>query len=131
MDLRKTYLVLQPDNTADAVEVGPEFWADLSSGAPQTAGARLVAESQGRMLGAYRQEADWPHWERHPAGDEVLVLLSGRMTLIFDQEPDRRVELTPGEAAVVPRGVWHRALVHEPGTLLGITPGQGTEHRAI
>jgi len=32
---------------------------------------------------------------------------------------------------VVPQGVWHRAEVKKPGTLLFITPGAGTEHRPV
>lgn len=94
--------------------------------------AAAVADDgpDGRMVMAFRGGGSWDSWERHPAGDEVVACLSGRMTLI--QELDGRHEqvvLGPCEAVVNPRGVWHTADVHEPVTFMTITPGQGTEHR--
>jgi quercetin dioxygenase-like cupin family protein len=86
--------------------------------------------SEGRLVMMFEQASSWDSWERHPAGDEVVVLLSGRADLI--QELDgrhQRVPMVPGEAVVNPAGVWHTADVHEPGTILTITPGQGTAHR--
>ena len=66
----------------------------------------------------------------HPAGAEVVVLLSGRADLIQETAQGlRRVALRPGEAVVNPAGVWHTADVHEPGAILTITCGRGTEHR--
>ena len=37
--------------------------------------------------------------------------------------------LQPGTACVVPRGTWHRQIVHQPAELLAITYGKGTQHR--
>jgi hypothetical protein len=72
----------------------------------------------------------WDIWERHPAGDEVVICLSGRMTVIQDidgrHEP---VGLGPCEAMINPSGVWHTADVQEPVRFMTITPGMGTEHR--
>ena len=34
-----------------------------------------------------------------------------------------------GLGVVNPAGVWHTADVHEPGDILSITPGRGTEHK--
>ena len=130
MDLVKSYVVLEPDNAALRVETDDLFWPDLMSGDPKGDAARAVAATKGRLMGVFPQTADWPHWERHPDGDEVLVLLSGRMTLILDEEAgERRIELDAGGLCIVPKGIWHRALVPEPSTLLAVTPGQGTEHR--
>ena len=36
-----------------------------------------------------------------------------------------------GSYVVVPRGVWHTAEPSEATRLLFITPGEGTEHRAV
>jgi quercetin dioxygenase-like cupin family protein len=94
-------------------------------------GERFASDGdEGRMVCILPQAETWSSWERHPAGDEVVVLLSGRVDII--QEVDGRrhlVELHAGEALVNPRGVWHTADVHEPGRGLFITPGRGTEHR--
>lgn len=84
----------------------------------------------GRLVAMFHQTEAWSSWERHPAGEEVVLLVSGRadlIQLIDDQE--HRIELRPGQAVVNPVGVWHTADVHEPGDILTITPGRGTEHR--
>lgn len=86
---------------------------------------------EGRLLGVFEQTESWPTWERHPAGEEVVLLLSGRADLIqqIDGE-ERRVALRPGQAVVNPTGVWHTADVHEPGQILFVTPGRGTDHKS-
>lgn len=86
----------------------------------------------GTLLGVYVSHKDWPQWEVHPQGDEVLVLLEGKMTMILAEAAgERRVGLTPGATCIVPRGVWHRALVHEASRVLGVTYGAGTQHRPV
>jgi quercetin dioxygenase-like cupin family protein len=84
----------------------------------------------GRLVMVSRQETTWTSWERHPAGDELVVALSGCSHLIQDIDGEhRRIELRAGQAAINPRGVWHTADVDEPGESLFITPSRGTEHR--
>ena len=71
-------------------------------------------------------------WEMHPDGDEVLTLLSGQFDIILDEGGAQRViALTPGKSAIVPQGVWHRMVIHMPGELLFLTPGDATEHRPL
>jgi quercetin dioxygenase-like cupin family protein len=85
---------------------------------------------EGRLVVISPDRGTWTSWERHPAGEELVVKLSGAVTLF--QEIDgavRAIELAAGLAAVNPRGVWHTVDVHEPGENLFITPGRGTEHR--
>lgn len=85
---------------------------------------------EGRLVTMSPQEATWTTWERHPAGDELVVQLDGRSILIQDLPGgEHRLELAAGEAVINPKGVWHTADVVEPGTALFITPGSGTEHR--
>jgi mannose-6-phosphate isomerase-like protein (cupin superfamily) len=84
----------------------------------------------GRLVTMSPQEHTWTTWERHPAGEELVVQLSGRAVLIQDlPEGENRLELGPGQAAINPKGVWHTADVIEAGTALFITPGRGTSHR--
>ena len=86
----------------------------------------------GTIVTAFANTEDWPHWEMHPAGEEVLVLVEGRMTLILDEPGgERRVEMTSGSTCIVPRGTWHRALATEAGRLVAITYGAGTQHRPV
>lgn len=94
---------------------------------------RYAAEhdgDDGRLVMIGASDKTWTSWERHPAGDEVVVLISGHTTLVQEiGGQKRRVELRAGQAVINPRGVWHTADVHEPGQALFITPGLGTEHR--
>ncbi len=41
------------------------------------------------------------------------------------------LEVGPGQAVIVPKGVWHRVLIHEPSQLVHLTPGPGGEHRPL
>ncbi len=88
--------------------------------------------NEGRLVCIVAQGETWDSWERHPAGEEVVVLLSGRVDLVQDLDGvEHVVALRPGEAAVNPTGIWHTARVHEPGLALFITPGEGTEHKPL
>lgn len=85
---------------------------------------------EGRLVLVSSHGPSWTHWERHPAGDELVVVLSGRVTLVQERDSgEERLELGPGQATVNARGVWHTADVHEAGQALFVTPGRGTEHR--
>jgi mannose-6-phosphate isomerase-like protein (cupin superfamily) len=87
---------------------------------------------EGRLVVVSPQTQTWDTWERHPAGEEVVVLLTGRVDVIQELDgAEVSTPLGPGEALINPIGVWHRTVVHVPGTALFITPGMGTEHRPI
>jgi len=105
------------------MEGGPAFWAGI-------AGRRDL--DRGRLMGMSGQKAGWDHWERHPAGDEILTLLSGELEIVLDTDRgEQRAVLRPGQTVIVPRGVWHRGIVKKPGDLMFMTPGSGTEHRPV
>jgi quercetin dioxygenase-like cupin family protein len=85
---------------------------------------------QGRMVTMFPQTESWTSWERHPAGEELVLLLSGHVDLIQELDgEEHRIELHAGDGVLNPTGVWHTADVHEPGDALFITPGLGTEHK--
>ena len=84
----------------------------------------------GVTLGVVDMSGDAPHGgEVHPDGDEVLIVLSGRIRVTGDSEPDSPVELGPGEACIVPQGEWHRVHVVEPARFIHLTPGPNGDHR--
>lgn len=120
-DLETTYLSLDGRGGVAIHPVDADFWRTIDANP-------ALKET---LVGVYAGEADWPQWEMHPAGDEVLVLLEGRMTMLFEHADGResRHEMRSGATLVVPAGVWHRALVPEPTRLLAITYGAGTQHR--
>jgi uncharacterized cupin superfamily protein len=125
-DLAQTFVHLGLGATATPIpdfEWTPEFLASYGA-------AHAGDGDEGRLVCITRQDATWDTWERHPVGEELVVVLSGRVDLIQEVGgEERRVTLGPGEAVVNPKGVWHTADVHEPGDGLFITPGRGTEHR--
>jgi quercetin dioxygenase-like cupin family protein len=87
--------------------------------------------AEGRLVSMFRFTENWPSWEMHPAGAEVVLCTSGSMTLT-QQYPDgmiERVTLAPGEYAINPPGVWHTADIDGEATGVFITAGMGTEHR--
>ena len=81
-------------------------------------------------MSVLEQDRTWDSWERHPAGEEVVYLISGRVDLVQEHEGTEHViQMHAGEATVNPTNTWHTARVHEPGWALFITPGAGTEIR--
>jgi quercetin dioxygenase-like cupin family protein len=85
---------------------------------------------EGRLVMVGAGDRTWSSWERHPAGDELVFLISGRMRMIQEIDGAERPQvLGPGEAIINPKGVWHTVDVLEPGHVLFITPGIGTEHK--
>jgi len=70
------------------------------------------------------------HWERHPAGDEILCALEGRLLVTIDGDgATEEAVIENGQAFIVPRGRWHRLRVLEPGRLLFVGPTAGSELR--
>jgi oxalate decarboxylase/phosphoglucose isomerase-like protein (cupin superfamily) len=122
-DLASTYVHLSDDARASAVPVSPDFWATIKS--------RTDLEV-GRLVTVTRQTGDWSHWEMHPAGDEVVSLLSGAVDFVLQLPSGEHTLALRGRATtIVPQGVWHRAIVREPGEMMFITPGAGTAHRPV
>ncbi|TJY55184.1 cupin domain-containing protein [Sinimarinibacterium sp. CAU 1509] len=123
MKLTETFAVLKPDMTIDTVAVSPTIYAQLDAAYNQFKSHALIA--------MHAFDKDWGVWERHPAGDEVVVLLSGAADMRLRRAGgDDVVALRePGSYVVVPRGVWHTAEITERAQMLFITPGEGTENR--
>jgi hypothetical protein len=120
-DLTDTYVHITDGPEAIPLEVGDDFWEKI---------ATRTDLGDGRLVSAFRFDADWDNWERHPAGDEIVILLSGSVDLVLDEPGGERAICLRGRGAcIVPRGIWHTARVHEPCETLHITRGAGTEHR--
>ena len=86
---------------------------------------------EGRLVSTFTFSEPWIMWEMHPHGPEVVLCLTGALTL-HQELPDgstRTVQLGPGEYAVNDPGVWHTADVTGEATALFITAGVGTRHR--
>jgi mannose-6-phosphate isomerase-like protein (cupin superfamily) len=123
MNLSSTFVVVNPDLSAVPIAVTPTIYEELD---------RRFQGFKGRVLvSCYRFDSDWESWEMHPAGDEIVCLLSGRVSFEFEGR-GHVAELTePGSFVIVPRGTWHTAHTDVPTTMLFVTPGEGTEHKAM
>ena len=126
-DLVNTFVHLNDDGVATPIEVDETFWQELMGGG----GERRL--NDGRLVMNFEFTDNWEQWEMHPAGDELVYLVSGSVDLILEGNGGESViELRKGNAAcLVPRGVWHTARVHQPSEVLHITPGAGTQHRPV
>ena len=125
-NLESTCLRLRPDVSIEPLPVDERFWPRLMAGA-------LGDFHHEYLVTCHRHDADWPMWEQHPNGDEIVALLAGRATLVLESEGAQVSSLlaVPGDFVRFPRGSWHTALVGEPSTLLFITAGEGTRHRPV
>src|SRR5262245_47960875 len=83
--LGSTFVHLRDVGAASALAVGPDFWT--------TAATRGDLQT-GRLVGTYRFERDMPHWEMHPAGDELLVVVSGAVELVLQGDGRTDVVVT-------------------------------------
>ena len=122
MKLESTFVVLHPDQSATPIEFTPTMFEELN---------RRFDGFEGRVLvSCFAFDSDWSEWERHPAGDEIVYLLAGRVRFLFEGE--RAIELRqPGEFAIVPKGTWHTAKTTVATKMLFVTPGAGTEHKRV
>ncbi|MEM9620366.1 MAG: cupin domain-containing protein [Pseudomonadota bacterium] len=97
--------------------------------------SRYIAEhcsetSPGRLVMIEQTDADWPAWECHQDGEELVIVLSGRGTLLQELPGGvQRLPFQAGDTLINPRGVWHTADVEEPMRAIYLTPCHGTEHR--
>ncbi len=110
--------LVQPDFT------GMDWYEDYA--------ARTAEDgAEGRLVTMYRFTENWTSWEMHPNGDEVVLCLSGAMTLHQEMVDGStaRVIIGAGDYAINPPGAWHTADVDGEATALFITAGLGTEHR--
>ncbi|MBL1287265.1 cupin domain-containing protein [Streptomyces sp. NPDC057067] len=97
----------------------------------QAYSAAVAADgAEGRMVAIFDGDGPGDRWERHPAGDELVVCLSGSVTVTRDVDgvPDS-VVLGPGGATVNPAGAWHAVDMTGPASILTVTAGLGTDHR--
>lgn len=120
IDPTATYIHLTESGDAEQVPVDAEFWATIAS---------RTDLDDGYLATSYDTDADFPHWEMHPAGDEIIFAASGAYTLIIENQPDTL--LPAGHAGIVPRGAWHRLTVQRPGRTIFITPGKDTQHKPL
>jgi mannose-6-phosphate isomerase-like protein (cupin superfamily) len=125
LDLASTFVVIDPNHSATPIAVTPTVFEELD---------RRFDQFKGRLLvSSFRFDQSWSTWEIHPAGDEIVCLLSGEASLVLDRDGTEEIIhlREPGAFAIVPKGTWHTARTSVPTQMLFVTPGQGTDNRPI
>lgn len=122
IDPTSTYVSLGQDGKSIQLPGGDAFWSQPK--------AEIEAVGKDWLVSEYTFTADWPNWEMHPEGDEMVYLLEGHVRLLLDLPAARReLEMQGRGAVVIPMGVWHTAKVMAPSRTLHITLGRRTQHR--
>lgn len=118
-------VILDRNGTADVMPVNDDFWPELDRRHGDFAGKLLIS--------SYAFEGNWPTWEIHPHGDELVQLVSGEARFLLEEKAGVREVLLrePGSFMIVPRNTWHTAHIAVPTRMLFITPGQDTRNRPV
>lgn len=124
-NLNQDFVVIEPDDKATSVPFTADFYQALDRD--------FNLFKQHQLISTHQFDCDWNMWERHPHGDEVVLLLSGKVSLIIDDNLQHQsVELSQsGDYVLVPKGLWHTAKTQQLSQLLFITPGEATEHKPL
>ena len=94
-----TYITID-GNAATAIPVTESFWPEVMAG---------TREIGGWLMTAFPQAEDWATWERHPKGEEILIIgsprgLEGSLTrgLVSQLRTVENIPLLQIDAAVNP-----------------------------
>src|SRR4029453_14272112 len=121
IDLSKTFIHVSDGGDAETVRVTPTFWRSSGNRYDRLVG--VFDFSSAKDLHSSMQEM-------HPEADEVLFVVAGAIDVVLEEgEVERSVALESGQAAIVPRGVWHRLFMRQPGRLLFINSRKGMQGR--
>ena len=118
--LADNVIIVSKNFDAETLAVTESLWSEIDDRFGDFSGRTLIS--------AFSFDEDWPTWEVHPAGDEIVYLLSGAVNMVLAlPEGDRSIKLDePGHFVIVPRNTWHTARINVPTSMLFITPGEGT-----
>jgi mannose-6-phosphate isomerase-like protein (cupin superfamily) len=118
----------EPVSIGAAID-GLTFLADRTpASGPEaaTAFARLAEYRDGAVFVGHWAGAS--EWERHPVGDEVVMVLEGETTLVLVVDGAEQAQaMTGGQLIVVPKGTWHRFETPVGVKVLTVSP-QPTDH---
>jgi mannose-6-phosphate isomerase-like protein (cupin superfamily) len=124
-NITREFVVLKPTHESRRIEFDETLFERLG-------GEEFNGFKDHVLVSSFAFDADWPTWERHPAGDEIVVLIEGEAEFVYETDGgEQSVWLRKlGDYVVVPKGAWHRARnVSQPVRAFFVTPGQGTEIR--
>ncbi len=114
LDAAWASLTFLPDRTPTTDSTG---WAAVVT--PYRDGGVFVAHYAGESA-----------WERHPVGDEIVLVVEGETTMtMWLDGAEVAYELAAGGLIVVPQNTWHRFSTPVEVKVMTVTP-QPTDHVA-
>lgn len=114
VDLNKFVFSIRNDNSIEQNEIK---FSSSSSTNSMTVGMATMEESP-------------PHnGERHNDGDEIIIVVSGKIEVVSDSNPDKCLTLYSGDSCIIRKGEWHKISVIEKTQLVYVTPSSNNEHR--
>ncbi len=125
-DLSKSPIHLNTNAPAVPIENfgfnGPAFEAYIAK--------HCAPGAPGRLIMIETTPKDWPAWECHREGDEIVIVLEGEGEFLQELGGEtKRSPFGPGSTFINPAGVWHTANVRKPMRAIYLTPCPGTQHR--
>lgn len=119
-DISDTFAVLTPELELKTAALSPTLYEELDQ--------RFSQFKDHVLISSHSFTSDWSSWEKHPAGDELVMLLAGQCNFILKtSEGEKQLTLQrSGSYVIVPKDTWHTAKVTKQATLLFITPGENT-----
>lgn len=125
LDLSSTFVHLSNGGGAELVSLTPSFWRGASGGKIYDRLAGIFVFKSSKDLHSTMQEM-------HPEADELLYVVSGAIDVVLEEDDaERTIALDAGQAAIVPRGVWHRLLMRKRGKLLFVNSRTGMQSRTV
>jgi quercetin dioxygenase-like cupin family protein len=111
---------------AEQPQLEPYDLRAAAEGMPDELSMKFIARLSNYTLGI-GAGSTMSQWERHPGGDELLLVLDGAMDVVTltDDGPVRST-VRAGSLLVCPQGLWHRQIPRPHVTQLFVTPTEGT-----
>lgn len=124
LDPQQYYLSLLPAGQLQLFAGGEAFW--------QQSPAALDTVARNWLVTEFSFSSDWPQWELHPAGDELVYLLGGAAELWLETPAGLQcLPMQAPAAALIPANCWHQVRTRQLCRMLFITYGEGTLHKAV
>jgi len=122
--IEKHFVVLSPEKRASLEVADSSLYERLNN--------NYQGFKKHELISCFEFSENWSSWEIHPNGDEIVILLSGKVELILELKNEQKSVLLEhaGEYAIIPQNTWHTAKTNRSTKVLFITPGEGTEHKS-
>ena len=125
LNIEQDFVVLDPRKNATIETCDEALYQRLANNYEAFTGHELIS--------CHHFESAWDTWEIHPAGDEIVILMSGSITfaLKLDDQEQQMVLANAGDYLIIPKNTWHTARNADHAKVLFITPGEGTQNQSF